>query len=203
MVGVDPVAPVGAGELAKVMKVPYGDELRLVEGQDLHLGLGGRDRVIGHVDIERAELEGVLEVLAAQVTPDLAEVAASALECPQGAQPRGGVRGQAAGPDRAQAFLYRQGDFQALAQRVGLAKLDRLQALQLGIKLPTHGQQAGLQLGQRGQQVARRQFRLGSRVLDARLGGQQRREHNQRSTGKAEIDPEILRRSPASEARPR
>lgn len=65
MVGIHRVLPVAMSQPAKLMKIPDGMEIGLIERQDFHLGLGGRDRVVGYIDVQRADLEGVLEVLAA------------------------------------------------------------------------------------------------------------------------------------------
>ena len=83
MVRVNLITPVAAGNLAEVPEVPDGDELRLVKRQDFHLGLDGGHRVVGHIDVERADLEGVLEILAAQVAPDLTEGPSRSPERPE------------------------------------------------------------------------------------------------------------------------
>jgi hypothetical protein len=155
---------------------PDGDELGLIEGKNFHLGLGRDHRVIGNVDVQRADLKGVLEILAAQIAPDLAEIAASALKRLQGAKAVSGVRGQAFLHHSPQPRLYSLSDFQTLAQWIGLAQLCRLLALKLGVELPAHSQQTGFQLGRYGQQVPRRQRSLGVWVKNAGLIGQERRE---------------------------
>lgn len=174
MVWVNLMLPVATGNLTKMPMAPDGDELGLIEGKNFHLGLGRDHRVIGNVDVQRADLKGILEILATQVTPYLTKITASTLEGPQGEQADSSVRRQVLLRDNAQPLLYRLSNLQTLTHGIGFAQLQRLLLLELRIELPAYGQQTGFQRRQYGQQEARRQRSLSFGLQNAWLIGQHR-----------------------------
>ena len=78
--------PVGPSNLSKVLEIANWDKLCLAKWQDFHLGLGRIHRIVGDVDIEGANLIGILKILSAQIAPNLPELAASSLERPKRSQ---------------------------------------------------------------------------------------------------------------------
>ncbi|CCD02741.1 protein of unknown function (plasmid) [Azospirillum baldaniorum] len=81
-------APIDLGDPGEMGHFDDGFESARLQGQNLDLGLGDGHGVVGRIDIQRADLHGVLEIAAAQRPPDRREVAALADEGRQGLRDR-------------------------------------------------------------------------------------------------------------------